>query len=62
MEEKLLSYKDVADFLQISEITLRTWVSRGRIPYTKIGKSVRFTREQIDEIVETGSRPARVKS
>jgi excisionase family DNA binding protein len=62
MEEKLLSYKDVADFLQISEITLRTWVSRGRIPYTKIGKSVRFTREQIDEIVEAGARPARVKS
>lgn len=60
--EKLLNYQEAADYLQIAENTLRVWVSRGRVPYTKIGRTVRFTQEQINQIVESGSRPVKVQS
>ena len=42
-----LNYKEAADFLKITEGTLRNWVSKGRITPHKIGKRVIFSREDL---------------
>ncbi len=45
----LLDYKGAADFLGLSEYTLRRWVSLGRVPHVKLGLMlVRFEPEALE--------------
>ncbi|MFA5142860.1 MAG: helix-turn-helix domain-containing protein [Candidatus Omnitrophota bacterium] len=51
MPEKLLSIKEVADYLKITEEEVKRLVDVGEIPAYKIGDTfLRFRREQIDAI------------
>jgi len=45
----LLSVKDVADYLKLSERTVYKLVREGRLPAARIGGVYRFRREEIDE-------------
>jgi excisionase family DNA binding protein len=47
--QKLLTYDQLADLLQVSPGTLRNWVSQQYIPYLKIGKNVRFSQNAIEQ-------------
>jgi excisionase family DNA binding protein len=48
MENRLLTYNDLNEWLQIPLPTLQSWVYRGLIPYIRCGKrSVRFDRAVI---------------
>ena len=40
--ESLWSVADVAEYLGVTERTVRTWQRRHRLPYLKIGGTVRF--------------------
>lgn len=53
---KLYTYKDLAEYLQCSEVKLRMAVMNKQIPYVKIGKLVRFTPEQVEKIIRMGTR------
>jgi excisionase family DNA binding protein len=46
--EEVFDYRGLAAYLKIPEGTLRHWVAEGRIPYTKLGMHVRFSRNVID--------------
>ena len=59
---KLYDYFEAADILGLSHNTLRQWVSRKRVPYTKLGKRTVFTSEQLHQIVQAGQREAEVQS
>lgn len=48
----LMRIEEAAEYLGFAKQTLRNWVSDGRIPYVKIGRSVRFRRSELDEWVE----------
>lgn len=51
MPEKLLSIKEVAEYLKISEEEVKRLVDTGEIPAYRIGGSfLRFRKEQIDAI------------
>lgn len=51
MPEKLLSIKEVAEYLKISEEEVKRLVDHGEIPAYKIGDTfLRFRKEQIDAI------------
>ena len=51
MPEKLISIKEVADYLKISEDEVKRLVDAGEIPAYKIGDTfLRFRKEQIDAI------------
>ena len=51
MPEKLISIKEVADYLKISEEEVKRLVDSGEIPAYKIGDTfLRFRKEQIDAI------------
>lgn len=52
MPEKLLSIKEVAEYLKLSEEEVKRLVDTGVIPAYKIGDTfLRFRKEQIDAIV-----------
>jgi len=71
MPEKLLSIKEVAGYLNISEEEVKRLVDAGEIPAYKIGDTfLRFRKEQIDaikkdisdiEALETGEELARIE-
>ena len=52
---KLFTIKELSERLAISEHTIRKWVSLDVIPYTKIGRTVRFIPEHIKEWEERKS-------
>lgn len=52
MSNHVLTIKELADYLSISETTLHTMVKQGEIPAAKIGKSWRFLRPAIDRWLE----------
>lgn len=43
----MISVKDVADLLSVSEKTVYRWINKGVIPYYKVGESYRFRREEL---------------
>jgi len=55
MDEKKLpkfNYKEAAKLLNIVPGTLRKWVMEKKVPHLKVGRNVRFTENQIDEILK----------
>jgi excisionase family DNA binding protein len=44
----LMSEREVALYLKVSVRTIVNWKQRGIIPYFKIGRTIRYSREQID--------------
>ena len=44
----LLTPDDVCDLLSISKKTLYGWTSRHEVPFIKLGRLLRFRREEID--------------
>ena len=51
---RLFNYIEVAEILGLQPQTLRQWVSGKRIPFIKLGKSVRFSPEMIEKIIKDG--------
>ncbi len=46
-----LKLKDVADLLNVSENTVKNWVSKKKIPFYKINQQILFNRNQIEDWV-----------
>ncbi len=44
----LMSEREAALYLRVSVRTIITWRERGLIPYFRIGRSIRYSRDQID--------------
>ena len=61
--EPLLSKKHLAQRLDVTVRTVDTWMATGRVPYLKIGRSVRFSLEDVarhlKEKYRVGARGAR---
>ncbi len=58
---KLLSSKEVAEYLDLDEVTVRRKAAKGEIPSIKIGKRYRFDKAQIDNWLyrnTTGKAPS----
>jgi excisionase family DNA binding protein len=43
-----MSEREVAVYLKASPRTIINWRQRGIIPYFRIGRSIRYSREQLD--------------
>ena len=52
MNEKWLTVKDVAEYLQLSPDQIYRLAQQGRIPASKVGARWRFKRENIDRWME----------
>jgi excisionase family DNA binding protein len=66
MDEKLLTVRDVAEYLGVPLATVYGWRSRGVGPVgIRVGKHVRFRRSSVEAFLEdrtdAGSNPGRVR-
>lgn len=57
-EDALLTPRQAADLLAVSERTLWTKTKEGQIPSVKIGRSVRYDRQDIREFVHRNKTTA----
>lgn len=42
MQRRFLNTAQLAEYLGVSQSAIRSWVKYGKIPYSKLGKAVRF--------------------
>ena len=59
---ELLTAAEAADYLRISEWTLRHWVSDKKIRFIKIGRAVRFKKTHLDRFLSDNVQEKEVKS
>ena len=52
-QSQFLSVEEAAEFLRLKPSTLYSWVSNGKIPYSKVGSRILFEREALVEFVKT---------
>jgi len=61
-EESFLTVNDVSEYLKIKASTLYQWVASGGIPFFRLGRLIRFRKEEIDVWLESqrgqGQKPA----
>ncbi len=49
----LMTIRDVCDLLQVTDRTVRKWMSNGRLPApVRLGRIVRFRRADIEALLE----------
>ncbi len=49
---KILTTKELAEYLKLTEVTIYKYATMGKIPGFKIGSRWRFDKEQIDELLK----------
>ena len=49
---KILTTKELAKYLQLTEVTIYKYVSEGKIPGHKIGSRWRFEQDKIDNLLK----------
>jgi len=59
---ELLTAAEAADYLRISEWTLRHWVSDKKIRFIKIGRAVPFKKTHLDRFLSDNVHGKEVKS
>ncbi|OQW34801.1 MAG: hypothetical protein A4E19_17965 [Nitrospira sp. SG-bin1] len=55
----LLTIEQTAEYLGVSKLTIYDWVSQRRIEYVKVGRLLRFKREQLDRWIDKHTIKAR---
>jgi len=61
MPTKLLTVRQCADQLGLSARTIWSWIYSRKLSVVKLGRAVRIPQTAIDEMIEAGSVPARVR-
>lgn len=54
--EQLLTIKDLAEYLQVSQRTIYRLIKKRNIPYLKVGNQWRFRKQMIEEWLEGEQR------
>lgn len=58
----LMNIAEAAAYLNIPYLTLRDYVTKRLVPFTRIGRHVRFTPEHLAAIIAAGEVPVRQQS
>ena len=52
--EKWVNLKEIAAHIGVSEDTIRLWIKKGTIQYSRAGKQYKFKISEIDEWLKSG--------
>jgi excisionase family DNA binding protein len=55
---ELLTAKEAAEFLCMSENTIRQWIWQRRLPVVRLGRAVRLPREDLRRLIERNREEA----
>ncbi len=59
MDDRLMSIKELAEYLQLDLSTLYLWSQQGEIPAMKVGRVWRYRRSEVDDWLDRRrNRPA----
>ncbi len=58
--ERLMTAKQVSELIEVRPSTVYQWVHLGLIPYVKIGKCVRFKKDELLRWIDKNHRKERV--
>ena len=58
--ERLMTARQVGELIEVKPATVYQWVHIGLIPYVKIGKSVRFKKDELFRWIDKNHRRERV--
>jgi excisionase family DNA binding protein len=61
MPKKLLTVKESAEQLGLSARTVWAWVYARKLGVVRLGRAVRIPQSAVDELIEAGSIPAKVR-
>ena len=50
---KILTTKELAEYLKLTEVTIYKYANEGKIPGFKIGSRWRFDKDQIDDLLRS---------
>jgi excisionase family DNA binding protein len=53
--KKLLNLQEAAEYLGVSKLTIYGWTSKGKIPYRKIGRLLRFDSVDLEAWTMSGN-------
>ena len=53
MDKRYFNAKEISTYLGVSEVSVRKWAIRGKIPFVKLGKSLRFDMIKVDTWVKS---------
>jgi excisionase family DNA binding protein len=56
---RLLKVPVAAEWLGLSEKTLRFWIWQGKIEVVRVGRAVRISEDVVRQLIERGTVPAR---
>lgn len=57
-EHELLTIREAADFLRVSEVTISRWIKQGRLPALRVGpRAIRIRRDDLDELITESVDP-----
>ena len=55
--QPLLTVKELAHELQVSDSTVRRLVASGALPVVRVGRVIRFAPDAVDELIGTSTEP-----
>ena len=58
--ERLMTAKQVSELIEVKPSTVYQWVHLGLIPYIKIGKCVRFKKDELFRWIDKNHRRERI--
>ena len=58
--ERLMTAKQVSTLIEVKPSTIYQWVHEGLIPYVKLGKCVRFKKDELFRWIDKNHRKERV--
>jgi excisionase family DNA binding protein len=61
MQAKLLTVNQSAEQLGLSARTVWTWIYARKLEIVRLGRAVRIPQSSIDELIEAGTIPAKVR-
>ncbi len=56
---RLLTIPEAAEILAVRPVTIRLWISKGRLPRTKLGRCVRIPAADVERFIQANTTPAR---
>ncbi len=57
MKSKLLTPEEVAELLNVSPVTVKAWLRRGKLHGTKLGGNMwRISNEALEEFIKSGQK------
>ena len=56
MNHEYLTVRDVAQLLKVNAQTVRRWIWSGKLPYIKVGQTVRVPKSELDGMLIRGQK------